>query len=739
MIAEGDQVLIQKANVFRLVKVERRKKIFTEKLQFFLDSAVGLPLGSKFEVRNKQLFQVPHDAGADQLPSEAEVDTDRNNEKIQDDNRSQKLTKEDLAEMAKQGAKGEEIIEKLAQNNANFKEKTSFSQAKYLRKKGKKYLNYIIIHRPTLRLLCNMYMAKSPSKICHLRVDTLSQMLTVGNVHAHSRVMVVDSCQGLVLGAGCGGGQLPGAGPGGGHGEDGRVVVVDSCQGLVLGADLVLWCRCIMETSRSDMFLLLQDLVLWCRCITYGDFPFRHVPIVAGLGTLVQVYHGDFPFRHVPIVAGLGTLVQVYHGDFPFRHVPIVAGLGTLVQVYHGDFPFRHVPIVAGLGTLVQVYHGDFPFRHVPIVAGLGTLVQVYHGDFPFRHAYDAFNFPASFDEMLLPFPMSQLCCLHGPPSAQEGQGSGVRVQEGLRPGGQESNGEDSTGQEARKAPGVEEQKADSISAPRTDQLLAQGGSEADGTCTADKARSPDTEANVKAETLTDTADATGSTRKRLPWKEYKKVADRVFICPVADSVFICPVAGRLLIACKFHPSRLLEALLPCLAPSRTFAVYCQHREPLVDCYTRLRTSGGVLNLQLTETWLRNFQILPGRTRPDMQMSGTGGYLLSGITVATETDSATSTTEHPVAMATDSASSTTEPPVTVATDPAHSTTEPPVAMETDSISSTTEPPFTMATDSASSTTEPPVTVATDPAHSTTEPPVTMGTEPPVKKIKLEAD
>ncbi|XP_019642697.1 PREDICTED: tRNA (adenine(58)-N(1))-methyltransferase non-catalytic subunit TRM6-like [Branchiostoma belcheri] len=473
------------------------------------------------------------------MVTEAEVDTDRNNEKIQDDNRSQKLTKEDLAEMAKQGAKGEEIIEKLAQNNANFKEKTSFSQAKYLRKKGKKYLNYIIIHRPTLRLLCNMYMAKSPSKICHLRVDTLSQMLTVGNVHAHSRVVVVDSCQGLVLGA-------------------------------------------VMER-----------------------------------------------------------------------------------------------------------------------MAGLGTLVQVYHGDFPFRHAYDAFNFPASFDEMLLPFPMSQLGCLHGPQSAQEGQGSGVRVQEGLRPGGQESNGEDSTGQEARKEPGVEGQKADSISAPRTDQLLAQGGSEADGTCTADKASSPDTEANVKAETLTDTADATGSTRKRLPWKEYKKdparlerQRERKERIEQAREVLQQGNMDGLLIACKFHPSRLLEALLPCLAPSRTFAVYCQHREPLVDCYTRLRTSGGVLNLQLTETWLRNFQILPGRTRPDMQMSGTGGYLLSGITVATETDSA---------------------------------------------SSTTEPPVTVATDSASSTTEPPVTVATDPAHSTTEPPVTMATEPPVKKIKLEAD
>ncbi|CAH1262473.1 TRMT6 [Branchiostoma lanceolatum] len=496
MIAEGEQVLIQKANVFRLVKVERRKKIFTEKLQFFLDNAIGLPLGSKFEVRNKQLFQVPHDSGVDQVPSEAEVDTDKNNEKIQDDNRSQKLTKEDLKEMAKQGAKGEEIIEQLVQNNANFKEKTSFSQAKYLRKKGKKYLNYITILRPTLRLLCNMYMAKSPSKICHLRVDTLSQMLTVGNIHAHSKVIVVDSCQGLVLGA-------------------------------------------VMER-----------------------------------------------------------------------------------------------------------------------MAGLGTLVQVYHGDFPFRHVYDAFNFPASFDETMLPFPMNQLNCLHSPQSIKDG----LQHDESAVT----SNGEESTGLDVMKdtEPNVEDQKVevtpeDSISAPRTDLSFAEGVSdskEKNESSTTAKASSSDTEVNMKGEgdLPTEAPNADGSTRKRPPWKEYKKdparlerQRERKERIEQARTVLQQGNMDGLLIACKFHPSPLVEALLPCLAPSRTFAVYCQHREPLVDCYTRLRGRGGVLNLQLTETWLRNFQILPGRSRPDMQMSGTGGYLLSGITVAMETDTTSSTTEPP--------------------------------------------------------------------------------------------
>ena len=34
-----------------------------------------------------------------------------------------------------------------------------------------------------------------------LRLDTLSQILTMSNVRAHSRMMVVESCQGMLVGA----------------------------------------------------------------------------------------------------------------------------------------------------------------------------------------------------------------------------------------------------------------------------------------------------------------------------------------------------------------------------------------------------------------------------------------------------------------------------------------------------------------------------------------------------------
>lgn len=40
-----------------------------------------------------------------------------------------------------------------------------------------------------------------------------------------------------------------------------------------------------------------------------------------------------------------------------------------------------------------------------------------------------------------------------------------------------------------------------------------------------------------------------------------------------------------------------------------------------------------------TQFWFYSCQVLPARTHPEIAMNGTGGYLLSGITVEPETPS----------------------------------------------------------------------------------------------------
>ncbi|KAJ7409747.1 tRNA methyltransferase 6 [Willisornis vidua] len=108
--------------------------------------------------------------------------------------------------------------------------------------------------------------------------------------------------------------------------------------------------------------------------------------------------------------------------------------------------------------------------------------------------------------------------------------------------------------------------------------------------------------------------------------------------------------ADGLIVASKFHPTPLLLSLLEFVAPSRPFVVYCQYKEPLLECYTKLRERGGVINLKLSETWLRNYQVLPDRSHPKLTMSGGGGYLLSGITVVLDKGKSDSSNSEPLKM-----------------------------------------------------------------------------------------
>lgn len=80
----------------------------------------------------------------------------------------------------------------------------------------------------------------------------------------------------------------------------------------------------------------------------------------------------------------------------------------------------------------------------------------------------------------------------------------------------------------------------------------------------------------------------------------------------------------------------ILKQALYLLAPSSPFVVFHEFLEPLVDCYNYLQENELALRLNLSDFWLREFQTLPGRMRPEMYMSTSGGYILSGIYVGVE-------------------------------------------------------------------------------------------------------
>ena len=81
------------------------------------------------------------------------------------------------------------------------------------------------------------------------------------------------------------------------------------------------------------------------------------------------------------------------------------------------------------------------------------------------------------------------------------------------------------------------------------------------------------------------------------------------------------------------YPTNILLHLMKYLAPSRPFVVFSSYKEPLMDAYFAVKETGKAVFVTLTETWLRNYQVLPDRTHPEVLMSGGGGYILSGIVV----------------------------------------------------------------------------------------------------------
>ena len=51
---------------------------------------------------------------------------------------------------------------------------------------------------PTLFNVAEYWFTKDPAKILEMRVDTLSQLLTMGNVRSGARLLVVDETGGLL-------------------------------------------------------------------------------------------------------------------------------------------------------------------------------------------------------------------------------------------------------------------------------------------------------------------------------------------------------------------------------------------------------------------------------------------------------------------------------------------------------------------------------------------------------------
>lgn len=89
--------------------------------------------------------------------------------------------------------------------------------------------------------------------------------------------------------------------------------------------------------------------------------------------------------------------------------------------------------------------------------------------------------------------------------------------------------------------------------------------------------------------------------------------------------------SDSLIIVSKYDPLPSLRKLLPFLASSCPFVVFGEHLEPLVECLHALKRENLAINLRLSDTWMREYQMLAGRSHPNMTMSQSGGFILTGM------------------------------------------------------------------------------------------------------------
>jgi len=408
IIGAGRTVIIQKFNYMRTHLFNPKKNLQLGRDLVNLNGILGHNFGTTFQMvsdhRNNKCFNlvVPQEViSLEDLFMNGEGGED--NRDLRDDEGSQKLSKQEIVNMREEGVSGHEIVEKLIENSDTFQQKTKFSQAKFLKKKAKKYHHYILVRKPSIRLLMEIHYTADPMKLMNLRVDSLAQILHYTNIRHGGRYLVYETgAQGIVVAA---------------------VLERVGAQGRVTH---------IYQTGQPQT-----------NCLTAMDFSSK-------------------------VLDNLKVL-NIQH-------------LRSLEQ-----------------GNDILAAH--------PRTDG-------------------------------------------GPPPSK-------KPREGDQP--------------------TEEQVASAMDKPVRMNLREQ---------------------SVAAFTeLQDTK------------------------------------CDGLIIVCKQHPSTLLTHLTRYLAPSRPFAVYSPYKEPLLDAYIAVKEAGTGIMCSVSETWLRHHQVLPERTHPMVNMSGGGGYLLTGIFV----------------------------------------------------------------------------------------------------------
>ncbi|KAL4131410.1 hypothetical protein QTP88_008725 [Uroleucon formosanum] len=207
IIARGHYLIINKNETYLIHQISNKAILKLGRDVIDLKAAIGQPFSSTYklepmpEKKRHYSLVICNDSQARNQWSTNGCGTD--NKLITDDSSSQLLSTDEIIALKESGESGQNIVERLLENSKTFQLKTEYAQEKYLKKKARKYCDYLTIFKPSIRLITDvLYKQQTLPKTIALRFDTLAQILCRVNLDPGGKYLLYENgSQGLLQAA----------------------------------------------------------------------------------------------------------------------------------------------------------------------------------------------------------------------------------------------------------------------------------------------------------------------------------------------------------------------------------------------------------------------------------------------------------------------------------------------------------------------------------------------------------
>jgi tRNA (adenine-N(1)-)-methyltransferase non-catalytic subunit len=204
IITQGNYLIINKNETYLIHQVSNKATLKLGRDVIDLKASIGQPYSSTFKLEpipEKKRHYTLVICNDNQVRNQwATNGCGTDNKLITDDSSSQLLSTDEIIALKESGETGQNIVERLLENSKTFQLKTEYAQEKYLKKKARKYCDFLTIFKPTIRLVTDvLYKQQTIPKTIPIRFDTLAQILCRVNLDPGGKYLLYENgSQGLL-------------------------------------------------------------------------------------------------------------------------------------------------------------------------------------------------------------------------------------------------------------------------------------------------------------------------------------------------------------------------------------------------------------------------------------------------------------------------------------------------------------------------------------------------------------